>query len=44
MTKIFYSTCKRYKEFKKPKISYICNEVLPFSSIYNKCGSEDKKN
>ena len=34
---------KSSKNFKKPKISYICDKTLPLSSICNKCGSEDGK-
>ena len=35
--------CKKYKEFKKPKISYTFDKILLLSSICNKCGSEDEK-
>ena len=41
--KIYCTKCKRYKEFKKPKISYICNKILVPSSICMKCGSKDEK-
>ena len=34
---------KKYKEFKKSKISYICYKMLPLSNIFNKCRSEDKQ-
>ena len=34
---------KKYKEFEKPTISYICYKTLLISSICNKCGSEDEK-
>ena len=37
------SKCRKYTEFKKPKISYICDEKLLLSSICNKCGREDEK-
>ena len=43
MRKIYCIKHKKYKEFKKLKISYICNKTLILSSICNKCGSEDKK-
>ena len=43
MKKIYYSKCKTYKEHKKPKMLYICDKILLFSSICNKCGSEDEK-
>ena len=42
MRKIYCTKCKKYKEFKRPKISYICNKTLLLSSICNKCGSEDE--
>ena len=34
---------QKYKEFKKPKISYICHKTLLLSSICNKFGSEKKQ-
>ena len=37
------TTCKRYKELEKPKISYIWDKALLLSSFCNKCGSEDAK-
>ena len=43
MRKIYCTKCKKYKEFKKPKISYICDKTLLPSSICNKCESEDGK-
>ena len=43
MKKIYCTKCKKYKEFKKPKISYICDRILLFSSICKKCRSEDEK-
>ena len=36
MRKIYCITCKNYKEFKKPKISYICDKALLLSSICKK--------
>ena len=44
MRKSFYTKCKKYKEFKKPKISYICEKTLLLSIICNKCESEDETN
>ena len=43
MRKIYCAKCKKYNQFKKPKISYICDKTLLLSSICNKCGSEDKQ-
>ena len=43
MRKIYCTKCKKYKEFKKPKISYIYDKTLLLSSICNKCGSEGEK-
>ena len=42
MKEIWYSKCKKYKEFKIPKI-YTCDKTLLLSSICNKCGSKDEK-
>ena len=41
MRKIYCTKCNKCKDFKKPKISYICKKALYLSSICNKCGSED---
>ena len=43
MRKIYCAKCKKYKEFKKPKTSYICDKTLLLPSIYDKIGSEDEK-
>ena len=43
MRKTYFAKRKNYKEFKKLKISYICDKALLLSSIRDKCGSEDKK-
>ena len=43
MREIYCIKCKKNKEFKKPKISYICYKALLLSSICNKCGSEDEQ-
>ena len=36
MREIYCIKCKKYKEFKKPKLSYISYKILLLSSIYNK--------
>ena len=41
MSKINCTKCKKYKQFKKLKISYTCDNILLLSSICNKCGRED---
>ena len=43
MRKIYCTTCKKYKEFKKPKRPYICHKTFFPFSICKKCGSEDEK-
>ena len=43
MRKICCTKCKKYKELKKPKISYICCKTLLLSSICSKCGSADEE-
>ena len=43
MRKIYCTKCKKYKEFKKPKISYICDKTLLLSCIFNKSGIKDEK-
>ena len=43
MRKICCNTCKKYKEFKKPKNIIYCDKTLLLSSIFNKCGIEDEK-
>ena len=43
MKNIYCTKCKKYKEFKKPKILHICDKILLLSSICNKCGSEDEQ-
>ena len=40
MRKIYYTKCKKYKEFKKLKVSY---KTLLLYNICNKRGREDKK-
>ena len=43
MKKIYCTKCRKYKEFKKPKKSCICDKTLLLSSICNKFGSKDEK-
>ena len=43
MRKIYCIKSKKYKEFKKTKISHICDKKLLLSSICNKSGSEGEK-
>ena len=43
MRKMYCIKCKKYKEFKKPKISYICDKTLLLFSIYNNRGRVDEK-
>ena len=43
MRKIYCTKCKKYKEFKKQKISYISDETLFLSSNCNKLWKEDEK-
>ena len=43
MRKIYCTRCKKYKEFKKSKVSNIFYKILLFSSICNKCESEDER-
>ena len=43
MRKIYSTKCKKYEEFEKPKMSYICDKTLLLSHICNKCVSEDEK-
>ena len=42
MRKFYCTMCKKCKEIKKPKISYICDKTLLLSSICHKSGSELK--
>ena len=41
MKKIYCTKCKKHKELKKLKISYISDKTLLLSSICNKSGSEE---
>ena len=43
MRKIYCTKCRKYKEFKAPKKSYICGKILLLFSICDKWGSEDEK-
>ena len=42
MRKNYCITCKKYKKFIKPTISYICYKALLLSSFCNKCESADE--
>ena len=37
MRKVYCTKCKKYEEFKKPKVSYIFHKILLLPSISNKC-------
>ena len=41
--KIHCAICGKYRKFKNPKISYIFEKMLVFSSIYSKCGNKHQK-
>ena len=41
--KTYCTKSKMYKEFRKPKISYIYDKTLPRSRVCNKCGGENEK-
>ena len=43
MRETYCFICKKYKEFKNSKISYIFYKKFLFSSILNKCESEYEK-
>ena len=43
MKKLYYLIRGKCRKFKKPQTRYICDKTLLFSSICNKCGSEDEK-
>ena len=43
MRKIYCTKCKKYKEFKNPKTSYIIYKTLLPSGICNNCRSEDEQ-
>ena len=43
MRKLYCTKCKKYKEFKKPKISNTCENTLLLPRILNKCGSNIAK-
>ena len=43
MKKIHCIKFNKYSRFKKPKISYIFDEVLVLSIICDKCDSKDEK-
>ena len=43
MKKLYCVTCGKYKEFEKPKISYLLEKTLVLSIICNKCINIDEK-
>ena len=43
MRKIYCTKSKKYKVFKKPKLSHIYVKILLLSSLCNKCVSGDAK-
>ena len=43
MKKLYCVICSKYREFEKPKISYLLEETLAVSIICSKCKSEDEK-
>ena len=43
MREMYSIICKKYKEFKKSKILYICYKILLLSNSCNKRGSENKQ-
>ena len=43
MRKIYCTNCKKHKELKKPKISYISDKTLLLSNICDKCRVKMKK-
>ena len=42
MKKIYCVICGKYREFEKPKISYIFEKTLVLSIICSKCENEDE--
>ena len=43
MRKLYCVICGKYRNFEKPKISYIFEKTLVLSIIYSKCTNEDEK-
>ena len=41
MKKVYYIKCSKCKIFKNPKISYIFNETLVLSIIFDECGGSN---
>ena len=41
--KIYRNVCKKYREFKDPKIPYIFRKSLDLSIVYDQCGHDYKK-
>ena len=43
MKKLYCVACGKYREFEKPKISYILEKTLVLSIVCSKCKNEDEK-
>ena len=43
MKRLYFVICGKYREFKKPKISYLLEKTLVLSSICSKCKNEKEK-
>ena len=43
MKKLYCGICCKYREFEKPKKSYILEKTLVFSIICSKCKNKDEK-
>ena len=43
MKKLYCVNCSKYRNFQKPKISYLLEKTQLFSIICSKCKNEDEK-
>ena len=43
MKKSYCIICGKYRQFEKPKISYLLKKILVLSIICSKCKNEDEK-
>ena len=43
MKKIYCVICGKYRNYEKPKMSYLLEKTLVLSIIFNKCENEDEK-
>ena len=43
MNKLYCVICGKYRNFEKPKISYLLEKTLVLSTICSKCKNEDEK-